>query len=251
MEITDPSLIASVLGDERFTVVPPSDDEAGGLAWVRRNVGRFTEGDDHRRRRAMAVRELEALEPAALRTAARETALALLDLGTPLADLPGEVTARVLGAALGASDLDAFAAAVPVVAAGYPTGGAPSPEIDAAVAVMRAQLGPGTDEEVAARVSLPLQAYAATVKLASTAIGLTGASAEDAIGLAFTGAVPVLRRVASAGAHVGGESVAAGTAVTLSPVTRETAFHTGRRPCPAEAQAVALATGIVEGVWNR
>ena len=118
LTITDPGLIEAVLDDERFTVVPPSPGETGGLAWVRWHVGRFAEGETHRRRRALAVAEIDALDPAGLRAAARTTALALLDGGTPLPNLPGEVTARVLGAALGASDLDAFAAAVPAVAAG-------------------------------------------------------------------------------------------------------------------------------------
>ena len=251
--VTDPELIADVLGDERCTVVPPAESESGGLAWVRRHVGRFTEGEAHRRRRALAVGEIEALAPAALRAAARKAAARLLDAGTPLPGLPGEVTARVLGAALGATGLDAFAAAVPVVAAGYITGAAPSAEIDAAVAVMREQLGPGGDEEVAARVSLPLQAYAAVSKLASTAIGFAAGSAEEAVDLAFAEdrPVPSLRRIATAPVVVGGKTVPAGAEIVLSPITRETAFGTGRRPCPAEAQAVALVAGIVEAVRAR
>ncbi|HEY1179940.1 MAG TPA: hypothetical protein VGF17_27605, partial [Phytomonospora sp.] len=101
LTITEPGRIAAVLGDERFTVVPPREDESGGLAWVRRHVGRFAEGEAHRRRRAMAVTAIEALDPASLRVAARERAAGLLDAGTPLPDLPGEVAVRVLGAALG------------------------------------------------------------------------------------------------------------------------------------------------------
>ncbi|GIG66097.1 hypothetical protein [Phytomonospora endophytica] len=253
--VTDPERIAAVLHDERFTVVPPREDESGGLAWVRRNVGRFAEGEPHRRRRALAVAEIAALDPTALRTAARDTAAGLLVAGTPLAELPGEVTARVLGEALGATDLDAFAAAVPVVAAGYLTGGEPSAETDAAVEVLRAQLGPGGDEEVAARVSLPLQAYAATAKLAATALGFASAPGpvEEAVDLAFTEdrPVPVLRRISAADTVVGGETIPAGAELVLSPITRETAFGTGRRPCPAEAQAVALVAGIVEAVRAR
>lgn len=253
--ISDPERIGAVLGDERFRVPPPAPGETGGLAWVRRHVARFAEGGTHERRRALAVKELAALDPAVLREEARRTTRALLAGGAEPADLPGEVPVRVLGAALGVRDVDAFAAAVPIVAAGYLTGGEPSEEVDAAVATLVDLLGPGDDEEVAARIGLPLQAYAATAKLAASAIARAheAGTADEAVARAFEEdpPVPVMRRVTATEVVVDGETVPAETLVELVSIGRETAFATGRRPCPAEAHALAIVNGIIEEVLAR
>ncbi|MEV0648658.1 cytochrome P450 [Phytomonospora sp. NPDC050363] len=256
LTVTDPAQITAVLDDERFTVVPPRSDETGGMAWVRRTVGRFTEGEAHRRRRAMAVAEIGALDPASLREEARKTTRTLLDGGAGLDRLADEVPVRVLATALGVTDVDAFAAAVPVVAAGYLTGSAPSAEVDAAVATLVSLLGPGDDEEVAARVSLPLQAHAATAKIIRSAVSsLPGArDAADALTRAFRHdpPVPALRRVTREETPFGDRVLPPGTPVVLDVSGGpEFAFGAGRRPCPGEAQAMAIATGVVEEVAAR
>jgi hypothetical protein len=142
------------------------------------------------------------------------------------------VPVRVLGRALGVEqpeDLEALAAAVPIAAAGYLTGAPSEPVLEAAVTTLRRILGPGTDEAVAAPIGLLLQAYEATATLVETALAL-GVNAREALRLKPP--VAALRRVTP-----GGEIIEVD--ITAAP------FSSGRRPCPGEAQAMAIATGII------
>lgn len=251
LTVTDRASIEAILGDERFAVVPPDPVETGGLARIRANVGRFTEGAPHARRRGYAENALAALSPGALREAARNEALAGTDpaYGVPV---------RVLAAALGVAATDRIADAVPVVAAGYLTGAEPSPELEAAVAELTGLLGPGDDETVAARIGLLLQTYQATGALISGALvhaaDAPGIDADAAVEEAIRESppVPALRRVTVAEAEVDGRSIPPGTPVVLDVSAHpDLVFGAGRRPCPGAAQARAIAAGAVEGAVSR
>src|ERR1700724_1531911 len=85
-----PLLSHAVLTDPDFVVPSVSDVPSGGVAWLRASVARFSNGDTHRRRHALAVAELAAVDPDALRLRASRGA-----------DGPVEVLAEALGLPVG------------------------------------------------------------------------------------------------------------------------------------------------------
>ncbi|MEV6219310.1 isocitrate lyase/phosphoenolpyruvate mutase family protein [Nocardia sp. NPDC051833] len=115
--ISDPELVRDLL---HSAPMPPVPDAPGpGIAWLRAHVPRFCDGPVHRRRRAAVQRELDRLDPAALRVEATARA------GQPLAHV------RVL---LKAMELpESAVTAVAVVAAAYQPHEPTTPETDAAV----------------------------------------------------------------------------------------------------------------------
>ncbi|MCA2190520.1 cytochrome P450 [Nonomuraea cavernae] len=123
MVITRHDEAVAVLSDPRY-VPPPVRRGAAPytLGWLRERVSRFSSGQVHAERRRTLAERLAAIDPAALRRAARDATVAR---GGSWEGVP----TAVLGAALGAS--------VPVplveaVAAGY-LSGEESPDADAAV----------------------------------------------------------------------------------------------------------------------
>ncbi|QKG19593.1 cytochrome P450 [Actinomadura verrucosospora] len=261
--------VRAVLADERF-VVPVAEGGArsGTLAWLRGAVCRFSEGAAHDRRLGVVVKSLDEADPARLRRRARERVLA--------GEAPDLASISALGEALGVTDLDALAAAVPAAASGYLTGTGRD-GADAAVAALARLLGPGPDEEVANRIAVYMQAYEATAGLVRKALPASrrpearGFPVEAVIAetLRFDPPVPAMRRIAREPAAAGEHEIAAGGTVTLDlraanrdpavfadpdrfdPARREPrhlTFGTGRRPCPGADQAVRLAAGVVEAL---
>jgi hypothetical protein len=113
--------VVAALEDPAY-VVPPAVPAETGVAWLRSHVARFSEGADHDRRRALAVAELDKIDPEDLRTAAGDNPTAILAaaLGLPADVLPGVVSdvaavARVY--LLGEVDPEADAAVERLVAA--------------------------------------------------------------------------------------------------------------------------------------
>ncbi|HEX3589712.1 MAG TPA: hypothetical protein VHV74_08765 [Pseudonocardiaceae bacterium] len=136
----------AVLSDPRYLVpsVPPG---VSGVAWLRSAVARFSNGLDHRRRRALAVDALDAVDPAGLREAAAA------------ADGPVEVLGKALGLP------ESLADDVAVVALSYQPHTEITPEADAAVERLVVACGGRHDEATANRIGLLVQACVATKAL--------------------------------------------------------------------------------------
>jgi hypothetical protein len=217
--------VAAVLTDPTF-VVPPEPSGPGAMAWLRAHVARFSTGEEHARRRRLATELLDALDPTALRTAAREAARA----GTP----PERIPTVVLTAALG---LPGTADLVATAASGYLPGGTQGPAVDAAVTALRTRLT-GPDEAVAARIGVLLQAHNATAALIRAA-ATRGGDVEAAVG--EDPPARTTRRVATEDR----QGVAAGTPVTLNLATATLPWGAGAHECPGRVAALALAAGAL------
>jgi hypothetical protein len=130
---------SDALEDPAYSV-PEAPAAAGGVAWLRGSVPRFSEGAAHHRRRKLVVRVIERLGFVAA-------------AGTPT---------QALLTALGlAPDLEADVA---LVAASYQPHFPQSEDADAASDRLVAACG-GRTEEVAARICVLVQAHAATLAL--------------------------------------------------------------------------------------
>jgi hypothetical protein len=193
------------------TPVTPVPDASTGVAWLRSRVARFSSGEEHRRRRELAVAELARIEPAALGHRAAERG------GHPV-----EVLADALGLRVRLAD-------VVVVAASYQHAAA-APEADAAVARLVAACG-GWDERSAARIGLLVQACDATATLVRTAQE-RGASVEEVLR-----DDPPVRLTRRGGALV--DLASAGLP-----------FGAGPHACPAREHAIALAAALVAGPFS-
>lgn len=248
--VTETAEVHAVLADERFVVRPAQAGAAAGtVAWLRASVSRFANGPEHDRRRALVVTELEDLDPAGLRTAARAAAGAACAASPDeaVATLARRVPAMVLAERFGAADPAAVAAAVGAVAAAYFPGAAEPLEraADAAVKSLLDLLGgpdpggvdldgPGLDgvdldgvdldgvdlDRVVAWVTVLVQGYDATANLVAAALSLLSELPADVttdVLLAETAyrrpPVPALRRVADAPARLGDRAIKAGDSV--------------------------------------
>ncbi|MEU4604463.1 hypothetical protein AB0F43_15895 [Kribbella sp. NPDC023972] len=153
--------------------VPTTPYAASGIAWLRASVARFSNGSTHQRRRALAVAELAAIDPDALRALA-------LQRGTG----PVEVLAEALGMP------STVAEDIAVIARCYQPHTAVTAAADQAVDRVVHTLG-DYDERTANRIALLVQACDATAALvAHTLAGRTDPP------------VPKTRRVAPDGAIV-------------------------------------------------
>ncbi|MFC9895963.1 hypothetical protein ACFVMC_19925 [Nocardia sp. NPDC127579] len=150
--ISDPDQVRDAL---THSPVPPVDRTAtAGVAWLRARVPRFSTGAEHRRRRAVAIADLESLDPDALRIAARATTGRLPHV-------------RVLADALGLVDVSIED--IELVADHYQPHTTGNPAADRAVTTLIAACGGIADERTAIRISLLLQACAATAALVAAA----------------------------------------------------------------------------------
>lgn len=134
----------NVLEDPAYRVVsvPPAQR---GVAWLRASVARFSEGEVHRRRRALAEALLAEIDLTALRR-------------------PGAPTAT-LAAALGLPRDPALVTDVAAVARSYQPHAEQSPAADAALKRLVERCGGAHDEATAARIGLLVQAHDATAAL--------------------------------------------------------------------------------------
>lgn len=257
--ITRAEDVRSVLEDPAFVVPPAPAAEPSGVAWLRASVGRFCNGEAHRRRRALGTADLERLDVAALREQACARAAALL-AGTGskpfdvMARIARPTTVDVLAGALGIAGADP--ADVATVGRAYPSAEAAGARADRAVGRLVTACGGTPDEATAARIGLLVQACDATAGLAANALIalLTGArsgSAEEVVAAALRDDPPVraTRRIAEAPARIGDVDIPAGATVVLDLTAARDdrlPFGAGPRSCPGREQALALAAGIVD-----
>jgi hypothetical protein len=241
--LTDRSSILAVLHDPCYDVlVAPATTSRDGLAWLRATGPRFRTGDDHARRRAIAVALLAAVDPAPLQPAAAEHAASLRAAGHPLAVMAYRTPVTVLAEVLAVHEPDqpgpSIADLVAHIAPAYPTGStdAGTSEADAAVDQLIALCGGRADEHTAVRIALLVQAYEGTARL------ILGAVAHGGIDQALLVAppVPALRRRSPDGELLLDLAAAGGG--------RALAFGAGLRPCPGQAHALALAAGVLSTV---
>lgn len=266
--------VAAILADPQFA--PPPAAPAGPLgsaAWLRATVARFSAGEDHRRRRAVAVVDLAGLDVPTLRAAARARADEFPDVEGAARRVPVEVLATALGL-----DGRLALAAVPAVAQAY--FGSAAPDADAAVARLLDLAGPGDPETRAARIGLLVQAYDATAGLIGNAVAAARRHPSGrwpvpdllAETLRYDPPVRQTRRLATVPLRIAGVAVSAGAIVVLdlaaanrdpSAFADPDVFRPGRggpdpltfggppRVCPGRDHALAIATGVVEAVLAR
>ena len=132
----------SILLDDNY-VVPPVRPAAEGVAWLRSHVARFSEGDDHRRRRAIVEGLLTPVEPDTLARSGDHLATLADALGLP------RTTARDVRA----------------VAPSYQPHTDVTSEADAAVTRLVTACGGRWDEHTANLIGLLVQACDATAGL--------------------------------------------------------------------------------------
>jgi cytochrome P450 len=132
--------------------------------------------------------------------------------------------------------------------------GAGDDDVDAAVERLRRVLDRGGTEETAAAIAVLAQACEATAALIGNAIVLASEEPRlredpDALLDAALRRLPpvrLMRRVSPAGEPVTLDLDAAAT--DAGPGDPTLTFGSGIRPCPGAAQAMALATGVLDAV---
>ncbi|WP_199439317.1 hypothetical protein [Umezawaea beigongshangensis] len=185
--------------------VPPVPHATRGVAWLRSHVARFSDGDDHVRRRALAVGLLARIDPEALRRTARREG------GHPVSAL-----ATALGVSADPEDVAA-------VAASYHPHTTITAEADAAVDRLVAACGGVADERAAALLGLLVQACDATAAL------VRSARAAGSIEAALAHDPPV--RHTRRGTDL----------IDLAGLP----FGAGAHECPGRAHALAITAGLL------
>jgi len=240
-----------VLTHDDASVTPP------GTTGLRAAMARFSDGADHRRRRAVAERRLAAIDPACLRTRAGELAAVILAPADPvdlMAMVARPVPLTALAEALGATDAPAAAAAARRLALALaPPEGWPASDPLRPAADLARLLGLPADahgDDVANSVALCFQATDAIAGL----IGLTVLAARDDAGAAVDGVLadggPVVRtsRRARRDLHLPSGTVPAGHEIVVPLAAAGLPFGAGPHRCPGAEHARALACGVVEAV---
>ncbi|MEV6880101.1 hypothetical protein [Amycolatopsis sp. NPDC051128] len=209
----------------------PSDVPAGSVAWLRASVARFSNGSDHVRRRSLSVDLLADVDAYSLRDKAFARTAQLadeLDAFDVMAVIARPVPVGILAEALGLPDVSADVA---LVAAAYHPHVTPDADAEAALGRLIAVCG-GTTELAAARIGLLIQACDATAGLIGNALSASLAGNPGEL-LAEPPVLCTRRRI-------DGEDVT----VSLAGMP----FGAGPRECPGSAQAIALATGVLQAL---
>ncbi|MGW0435846.1 hypothetical protein ACWDV4_25305 [Micromonospora sp. NPDC003197] len=215
-EFSSPEVARAVLRDPTF-VVPTVAPASGGVAWLRANVGRFSNGEAHLRRRALATAILDRVPLAALREVGRAHPVAVLaeamGIGEPVVPLVRDV------------------------AQAYQPGTGDPRVADAALTRLVPVCGGEFDEQTAARIGVLVQAHDATTILIARA---RHRPIEEV--LYADPPVAATKRQATVTTSLGGVTIVAGEVVRVG-LGGGLAFGAGARRCPGRAHALALAEG--------
>lgn len=257
--VTDPAQIRSVLADSGYTVPDPgAGAPPGTMAWLRQHVARLSSGPSHARRRDLAVGLLLPLDPDLLRAGARQATSMIIAAADrrpfdAMALVARRVPGLVLARALGAADPDLVAAQLPAVAAAYLPGSPGNGQADGCVARLTELLPNGPGEQVAARIGLLIQAYAATAGLIGNAVAAgirenhpVPAAELMAQVLRTEPPVRLTQRVTPSG-----ETIALDLTTAGDDPAGHLAFGYGEHGCPGSAHAIALAEGTAEPLLAR
>ena len=257
--VTDPAQIRSVLTDSGYTVPDPGTGAPPGtMAWLRQNVARLSSGPDHARRRDLAVGLLGRLDPGVLRTEARKITSTIIAAAErrpfdAMALVARRVPSLVMARALGAGDPDLVAAQLPAVVGAYLPGSPGNGDADGCVARLTGLLPAGPGEQVAARIGLLIQAYAATAGLIGNAV---------ARGVRKNQRMPVAELVAQVlrteppvrftqRVTPSGETIALDLTTAGDDPAGHLAFGYGQHACPGPGYAIALAEGAADSLLAR
>jgi cytochrome P450 len=263
----------------------------GSIGWLRAAVSRFANGPDHAVRRARVIEELNGLPADMLRADAEQRAHVLIDAAAGagrievMSSLARQVPMAVLAARLGIADADRAAGAVRVTAAAYFPGASAAAEraADVSTAELVGMLGPAEEHAIVAKIAVMVQGCDATAALIGKAVSrvlppvagdhpVWPTEAIVAEVARFDSPLRVSRRVSTPGACLAGHRLPDCSVMLLhvDSANRDPEvfqapeeFNPGRvdgngltfgygiRPCPGQAQALALAAGVVQVVRDR
>jgi cytochrome P450 len=258
--------VTAALADSRCVVpeAPAVGTIGAGIGWLRSSVSRFSTGDSHIRRRALAQAALADVDPTTLRRRG-----AALSHGS-LEQVPATALADALGIRHPVGSL------VATIARGYFPNTDSRAEADVAVDALVTVLGGRYDETTAAKIGILVQAHDATVGLVVNTLtaydrvdGCPTVEAMLAETLRHDPPVRVMRRVCARPYldHAAGTllllDIAAANRdpdVFADPdrfdpyrphAQRHVTFGAGPRSCPGREHGTELAAGIVEAVRAR
>ena len=207
-------------------------------------------GAEHERRRALAVAEIDRLEPDELRRDARERAAAALRDGAVTPARSGRDAGRSARAAEPASRRTSQPPRARTSRTSRPRS---TPRIARSLASSRPAAESPT-KLTAARIGLLVQACDATAGLVERAVAAMPEHEDATVDEILAGVlredppVRATRRLAAAPARIGSLEVPPGTIVTLDLTAGgddRLPFGSGRRPCPGREHALAIAAGCV------
>lgn len=261
--------VAAALASPALSVAPAAGQAAGAAADLVARMARFSDGEDHRRRRAVVSLLLPPVARITSITADRVNDYLLRRTSTfdimPMArELPAEVLARSLGLPAAKAGRAAFLTGVlcdaltPALRPRKLPPGAADAAAEELEALVRRYLETASSERVDAAVSILFQARDATAALIGTAV-LAGSSDGDPRSpgqrveevLRHDAPVQCTRRTAIADAAIGDVTVPAGSAVWIFLATAEhgmgmpATFGSGPHGCPGAAHATAIARQVV------
>lgn len=216
----------------------PLSGASGSFDWLSASVARFSRGEDHRRRRGLAVTLLRSAAPGCLQSAAaRDTTRAINTAGTSPFDAMTRLARTVPVAALArALGRQTDPAAVDVIARSLRPGASPREEADVAVAI--ALGGRDPTELEAALIGVLVQTCDATAGLIGNAL--------------LAGHHDVMRVIAEdAPVRSTRRTDRTGEPVLVDLFALGLPFGAGTHACPGRDHALALASGVTSTLLQR
>ncbi len=248
VHITAPDEVGVALRSDALVPPPaPATLGHGPTAQLRRDMARFSHGDDHGPRRDQVVAAVDRLDSAEMETAARVLTERFLggaatDAGRGLGFV---VPTHCMAAALGVPDAEweIVRTDVAVVVAAIGRQEAASDAIDQATERLMLRFAHHPDGPVAA-ISLLYQNHDATAALLAAVS--EAAERGDDRGSALVKTV----RVATESTRIGGTAIDVGSTAVLSLEALANEFGAGPHECPGRSVAEAIVAGIVAGMTN-